>query len=277
MEDLDTTSANSFASSSSSSSYSNSFDQSTSDYFPTDSAHRSPSSTSDHQLSSSSSSSPPSCPLSLPRDPSFFREIRLPSPEPSNQHQQPMSFRLSPLTSWTVWFTVTEASTYVTFQFYAPLHARLVMLAAKGEPPSLAVHQIYQVISSDETLGKQGHSSSAGRHNHQLQRRSPAAAASGGGSHHREAQLLQLQSTHYFEPGTWYLALLNDLDYTIPLVVNLTTTSTYLNNNNLDGNSQQLCPNGCHNQGLCSSSGQCQCYPGFLGHDCAESKCDGGL
>lgn len=269
MEDLDTSSAN-FASASS---FSNSFDRSTSDYFPGDSSHRSSSSS-----SSSSSDQLPSnhCPLSFPRDPSYFKEIRLPPSEsgsssssyhPHHHHQQqqpPMSQRLAPLTSWTVWFTITEANSYVNFQFYAPLHARFVLLAAKNEPPTLTTHQIFQVIS-DEALAK---STAESTSRHRLQRRSPAPAAAG----HREAQLLQLQSTHYFEPSTWYLTLLNDLDYTVPLVVNISTTTTYPSSS-LDRNQQQQqCPNGCRNQGHCNvDTGKCQCFPGYLGHDCSES------
>jgi hypothetical protein len=174
--------------------------------------------------------------MSLPRDPLHFKESRL-----VESGLTPFSFRLGPYSAWTVWFSQLEAS-FVNFQFYAPMHARLVLFAQKDEPPTLATHQIFQIISEG----------ALSRNQQRVQRRTTVRDSS---------QLLQLETTHYFEQGSWYITVVNDLEQTLPLVVNMSTVN----------NVTSHCPNNCHNNGHCHL-GNCQCFPGFIGHDCADSE-----
>lgn len=128
----------------------------------------------------------------------------------------------------------------LNFQFYAPLHARLVLLANRNEPPSFGLHQVFQVIN-DEIL-----SSSSGA----IQRRTI-----------RESQLMQMQTRHELEHGSWYITILNDLDHSVSVVLNISVIH----------NESVSCTNNCNNNGHCHL-GKCQCFPGFIGHDCADSK-----
>lgn len=219
VEDLDSTSSSHLSSIASSN-----YDRS--DYLPADHSAPQPMS--------------PSCPL--PRDPLQFKEIRLLQ---SAIGPTPVSFRLAPLTTWTVNIRLRDSSN-VNFHFLAPmalaLHARLVLIAAKNEPPSLSQHQIYQVIRFEGAV-----SGNIG----QLQKRTA-----------RDLKLLPLQSTHYLETGVWYITLVNDdREKTLPLVGNISVMS----------NQVTECSSDCHKHGHCHM-GRCQCFPGFLGHDCAESK-----
>ena len=216
VEDLDSTSHQSFSSSN--------FDRD--GFLPSD--HMPPDQTQHHS----------NCPQSLPRDPLYFKEVRL--GQGGSTGVTPFSFRLAPYTAWTVWFSQIESS-FVNIQFYAPLHARLVLLAAKNEPPTFAIHQVFQVIS-EEAL--------SGNNQNRLQRRMI-----------RESQLLQLQSMHYLEQGSWYLTLVNDIDSTLPLVVNMSAVH----------NMSTKCPNDCNNHGHCHF-GKCKCFPGFLSEDCSDSE-----
>lgn len=204
---------------------------------------------SSHQLNPSSNQCSSSL---LPRHPLAFKQIHLlppsSSPYPYSQQQQssssssstaPYSFRLGPNSAWPIWFHQEEGA-FVDFQFYVPFNTRLLLVGQRNEPPSFTSHQLLQVIS-DETLGY-----------HQVAKR---------GLVKRQAQLLQTRFTQYFDKGTWYLSLVNDGDQTIPLVVNISLAT----------NRSVHCQDNCNNHGHCHL-GKCQCFPGFIGTTCGESK-----
>lgn len=192
------------------------------------------------------------CPLTLPRDPLQFKELHL-----FESPTSPFSIRLLPFTAWTIWFSQTESS-YVNFQFYGPLNTRLALLANKNEPPTLTTHQIFQVISEDSQsespLSRIKRDSQVWAQNQWFLVMINLFCS--------VWQLVHLKSVLYFEPGSWYVTVVNDIDQISSLVVNISTIH----------NITTQCPNKCHNHGFCHL-GKCQCFPGFIGVDCADSKC----
>ncbi|KAH9517406.1 Teneurin-2 [Dermatophagoides farinae] len=203
------------------------------------------------------------CPRYFPRDSSQYKEINLfhnqnrpphtmsisSSPSPS----MPISLRLTPFSSWSIWFNQIESSSlHINFQFYAPIHTRLALVANKNEPPSLTMHQIFQVISDDEDTLLVEDSISNSNHIK------------------RDSQLAMMQFEHKFDQGSWYLSLINDFDIIIPLVVNI----SIIQNQTLQQQPQAInCMNNCNNHGYCSGDGRCHCFPGFIGTDCSDNVC----
>ncbi|XP_064637221.1 teneurin-m-like isoform X2 [Lineus longissimus] len=67
---------------------------------------------------------------------------------------------------------------------------------------------------------------------------------------------------HFFEVGTWYLALYNDA----PDPNKVTMKAGYLDNPDTS------CPNNCNGRGECRND-KCYCYPGRAGYDCSQETC----
>ncbi|KAL3224464.1 hypothetical protein MRX96_026578 [Rhipicephalus microplus] len=84
--------------------------------------------------------------------------------------------------------------------------------------------------------------------------------ATAGG--HRSAVLEEVDLIHFLEPGTWFLSLIND----DPLPVSLALQPAVARD------VPTSCPSQCHGHGSCRL-GQCHCFPGYIGLDCADSVC----
>ncbi|KAH9422932.1 Teneurin-2 [Dermatophagoides pteronyssinus] len=160
----------------------------------------------------------------------------------------PISLRLTPFSSWSIWFNQIQSS-YINFQFYAPINTRLALVANKNEPPSLTIHQIFQLISEDTLLMDNSISNNIGSNYNK-----------------RDSQLALMQFKHLFDQGSWYLSLVNDIDIIIPLVVNISIVQNQTSQQTIN------CPNNCNNHGYCHT-GRCHCFPGFIGTDCADNVC----
>lgn len=188
------------------------------------------------------------CPTYFPRDSSQYKEINL-AADPTfgslstdSSTTMPISLQLTPFSSWSIWFNQLMPM-YINFQFYTPISTRLALVVNKNEPPTLTSHRLFQIISEDN-LPVQWNN-----------------AASINGRSTRDSSLILMQFKHLFDQGSWYLTLVNDMDINVPIVVNITAIT----------NQTIHCPANCHNHGYCHL-GKCQCFPGFIGHDCADSK-----
>ncbi|GFS60712.1 teneurin-m [Trichonephila inaurata madagascariensis] len=67
---------------------------------------------------------------------------------------------------------------------------------------------------------------------------------------------------HFLEPGTWYFSIINDDSTSVGI--------SFLPS--LARDVPTSCPNNCHHHGNCHL-GKCHCFPGYIGHDCADSVC----
>lgn len=76
------------------------------------------------------------------------------------------------------------------------------------------------------------------------------------------SQLEEVDLIHFLEPGTWFLSLIND----DPLPVSLALQPSVARD------VPTSCPSQCHGHGSCRL-GQCHCFPGYIGLDCADSVC----
>ncbi|XP_054706781.1 teneurin-m-like [Uloborus diversus] len=140
---------------------------------------------------------------------------------------------LQPQESWNTFFSHPEAS-FMRFNFSVPHGSRLALLARKNEPPSITTYDIMEVIGDE------------------LRRYVRATLV----------MVEQISFLHFLEPGTWYLSIIND-DST-PVGVSFYPT--------LARDVPTSCPNNCHHHGNCHL-GKCHCFPGYIGHDCADSVC----
>ncbi|XP_054167929.1 teneurin-m-like [Oppia nitens] len=172
------------------------------------------------------SQQPNQCLKLIPRDPIEFTELKL--------GLGPLTITLDAHESYSLVFNQPDA-VFLRFIFTIPTTARLALLGRKNEPPSLTAYHMLEVISQDKSQ--------------KLYKRDAQPSA--------DVELLQ-----YFEPGAWYLTIINDIDDTVPLVFTA----------NIAKEVPTTCPNNCHNHGNCHL-GKCQCFPGYIGHDCADNVC----
>lgn len=187
------------------------------------------------------------CPTYFPRDSSQYKEINLVAEHTSpmstdSSTKMPISLRLMPFSSWSIWFNQLIPM-YINFQFYTPISTKLALVVNKNEPPTLTSHRLFQIISEDNLS----------EHWNNI--------AGTNGRSSRDSSLTLMQFKHLFDQGSWYLTLVNDMDINVPIMVNITAIT----------NQTIHCPANCHNHGYCHL-GKCQCFPGFIGHDCADSK-----
>ncbi|XP_042895037.2 teneurin-m isoform X2 [Parasteatoda tepidariorum] len=124
-------------------------------------------------------------------------------------------------------------ASFVRLNFSMPHNSRLALLARKNEPPSITSYDIMEVIGDE-------------------MRRYVRAAL----------PRQEISFLHFLEPGTWYFSIINDDSTAIgvsfqPSLARDVPTS---------------CPNNCHHHGNCHL-GKCHCFPGYIGHDCADSVC----
>lgn len=145
------------------------------------------------------------------------------------------SIRLDPYSAWPVWFSQPDPS-YLRFSFSSAVSTRLAVLANKNEPASLTSHHVLQTVGEARPT--------------RLERDPP--------------DQLHSEWLYYFEAGSWYVTLVNDS----PLPATLSVDISSVRNESIE------CPSHCHHHGLCHL-GHCQCFPGFIGPDCADSKWTG--
>lgn len=205
--------------------------------------------------SSSRSESLSSChALNLPRNPVAFPELR-----PIGDYV-PVSASLEAYASWSG-SLIQSSGGFLRFHFVGlPPWARLAFLAAKNEAPTLTQHELLELINPNK------HTTSGSG--------SPGAAMpstlGGGGRLFRKRDSdrqttsqsgVSVELLDYFEPGTWFITIINDGADTVPLVLNISSAAEIPSH----------CLNNCNGHGKCHL-GKCQCFPGFIGHDCADSK-----
>lgn len=221
------------------------------------------------------------------RDSTQYQEIVL------NDHQRsvdPQSIHLKPFHSWPFWFNQSR-SALLMFQFYLPFRIRLALIGNHNEPPSMIMHSFFKIISDDNHYLQQqqqlenqfDHLHHYTNHHHhsrypnlpiRVKSSSPLLTSTHSNHQHhhqtiksihkRESgdDLILIEFKHLFEQGQWYLTLINDMDLSVSIIVNISMIST---------NHSQHCPNDCHSRGYCHH-GSCQCFPGFLGPDCLDSE-----
>ncbi|KAI1299285.1 Teneurin-m [Halotydeus destructor] len=178
--------------------------------------------------------------INLPRNPTAFPEIEL-STSPSS----PLSTSLEGFASWSGSF-VQPASGFLRFHFLGlPPWARLAVLAAKNEPPSITQHDLLELINPNK------HNSATGKF--KKRDSDPRDSVRSG---------VSVELLDFFEAGSWYITIINDGQESVPLVMNISNAADI----------RTHCANDCHGHGKCHL-GKCQCFPGYIGHDCADSVC----
>ena len=198
------------------------------------------------------------CHNSLSRDPSSFTEI-FPGRRPVI-----LTLRLTPYSYSSFWFVHSDPGS-MQFQFKTPQGVRLLLLGQRTGPPSLSEHEIFQIIADGQNV-----LNSAQQRNR-----------SG-----REASVLEMDNLQYLDSGTWYFTILSDVDVSMTIVMKISSSDQNPSTKNKQRtflphqppsqpqpstDAFQNCPSNCHSQGFCNN-GNCQCFPGFTGIDCATSK-----
>ncbi|XP_076321684.1 teneurin-a-like isoform X3 [Tachypleus tridentatus] len=145
-----------------------------------------------------------------------------------------LSKRLDSRHSWTVWFNQTRA-TWVRFNLTAPRSAKLALFARRNFPPSLTMYDLFEIVNPEQTR-----------------------------SYRRSAvQLEEVNFLHYLEPGPWYISIIND---------DQKEATTVAFHPSVANDVPTTCPNNCNRNGNCQL-GKCHCFPGYIGHDCADNVC----
>lgn len=177
--------------------------------------------------------------MNLPRAAVAFPEVKVAA--------HPVSVTLEGHTTWSASLVQLSAG-FLRFHFVGlPPWARLAFLAGKNEPPTLTQHELLELINPNKH-------NAPGSSNSQ-----PTRVFRKRDSDHRAGVSVELLD--YFEPGTWFVTVVNDGAESVPLLVNISHAAdipTHCNNN-------------CNGHGKCHL-GKCQCYPGYIGHDCADSE-----
>lgn len=182
--------------------------------------------------------------INLPRNPNAFNEIELTNP-------LPVSTSVEPFGSWSASF-VQSSNGFLRFHFIGlPPWARLAFLAGKNEPPSLTQHEQLELINPTK------HNTGSGSGRFKKRDSDPRDSK----PRDTVRQGISVELLDFFESGTWYITIINDGQETVPLVMNIS--------NALDVRTH--CINDCNGHGKCHL-GKCQCFPGYIGHDCADSK-----
>ncbi|CAL1263020.1 unnamed protein product [Larinioides sclopetarius] len=124
-------------------------------------------------------------------------------------------------------------ASFVRLNFSVPHSSRLALLARKNAPPSITSYDIMEVIGDELRRYVRG----------TLPRQ-------------------EVSFLHFLEPGTWYFSIINDDSTSVGI--------SFLPS--LARDVPTSCPNNCHHHGNCHL-GKCHCFPGYIGHDCADSVC----
>ncbi|RWS31001.1 N-acetylglucosamine-1-phosphodiester alpha-N-acetylglucosaminidase-like protein [Leptotrombidium deliense] len=132
---------------------------------------------------------------------------------------------------------------FVRFYFHSlPPSSRLALYARKNEVPSLTRYELVEFINSDKPPSSS-----------KLTKRNSESGSQRNG--------ISVEMLDFFEAGQWYITLVNDGEETVPLNLNVSSASDI----------PSSCHNSCNGHGKCHL-GKCQCFPGFIGHDCADSE-----
>lgn len=186
--------------------------------------------------SSSPNRSPGALPLTfvnLPQEMSLYTEIKL-----INKFTL-ITQRMAPHSTWTSSIHQNKA-TFVRFLFLSlPIWSRFALFVRRTEPPTLTRYDYTEIISPKAVHVKNKRTSDRPMGKNEL-----------------SSEVLE-----FLEPGIWYITLINDADEGITLDLNISSAEEI----------PTSCPNNCNGHGKCHQ-GKCLCFPGFIGHDCADSK-----
>ncbi|XP_074593790.1 teneurin-m-like isoform X2 [Brevipalpus obovatus] len=186
--------------------------------------------------------------INLPQEMSLFSEIKFRSDSAI------LSSSLKPHQAWTGRIDSNDPS-FIRFLFQSiPVWSRMAMFARRSEPPTLTRYDLIEIISPHKSNTPSA-ASSIFSSSPRYRRASPNSSP---GSEH----LLSVEILDYFEPGQWFLMIVNDGQDNIPFHLNISRAKDI----------PTTCPSNCNGHGECSK-GKCICSPGFMGQDCSESIC----
>ncbi|CAH1776702.1 unnamed protein product [Owenia fusiformis] len=165
---------------------------------------------------------------------------------PLGQLQQQL---VPPKDFWPTRFYLDQ-SQFFKFNFTLPSSGKIGVYGRKNVQPTHTQYDFFETFDGSRLSA----SPSGGREKRSIEKREVDSRRSDS---QRESAFVE-----YMEQGMWYIFVYNDGDEPEKVGFVADIYDKY----------DQSCPEGCHGRGDCIS-GQCHCFPGHTGWDCAQSVC----